>query len=94
VQPIRVPDEAKVRLAPCRLVRWGPPEGVSDEDCGTVEMLASTSTRSTYGTISHFAFFKPTADELKALQDGAVLELCQIGAAVQPFALNVVAGGQ
>lgn len=90
--PIPVPDEAKQRLAPCRLVRWGPPEGVSDEDCGTVEMIASETTRETFGTLSHFAFFKPTPDELAVLQAGGVLELCQIGAAVQPFALNVVAG--
>jgi hypothetical protein len=90
VVPITIPDEAKQRLAPCRLVRWRAPDGVSEEDCGTVEMVTSETTRSTFGTISHFAFFKPTPEELAVLNAGGYLELCQIGAAVQPFALNVV----
>lgn len=88
--PIRVPDEAKQRHAPCRLVRMGPPKGVSDEDCGTAEMLRTDEYEPTFGAPAHHAYYKPTPDELAVLNAGGYLELTQIGATVQPFALNVV----
>lgn len=88
--PIQVPDEAKAeRGGQCNVVDMRPPQGVSDTDCGTAQMLVGTRPEPAFGTRANFAYFRPSAEELAVLAAGGYLELCLIGAAVQPFALNV-----
>jgi hypothetical protein len=94
VIPIPVPDEAKAeRGAECDLVQMRPPEGVTEEDCGTAEMLLGRGPYQGFHGRGQFAYFRPTADELAVLNAGGYLELCQIGRVVQPFALNVCPPG-
>jgi hypothetical protein len=91
VIPIPVPDEAKAeRGGECDIVDMRPPEGVSDADCGTAQMLLERSSFPGFTGRGQFAYFRPTPDELAVLNAGGYLEMCQIGRVVQPFALNVL----
>jgi hypothetical protein len=69
----------------------GPPPGVAEEDCGTVEMLVEPSSFRHLGGIprANYAYFEPTDVELKHLQAGGFVELALYGAGVQPFSLAV-----
>jgi hypothetical protein len=87
--PIPVPDEAKAERLDCRLVAMGPPRGVSDDDCGTVEMLIGGQPLPGFTGRAQYAYYRPTPEELEQLLAGGFLELCQIGNVVQPFSLAV-----
>jgi len=97
--PIPVPDEARTARPDCRAVSMGPPPGVSDEDCGTVEMLiAPPPTRLDHSDIpgfggrAQYAYYRPTPEELDLLRDGGFIEFAQYGQVVQPFSAAVWGG--
>jgi hypothetical protein len=86
--PVRVPDLARQARPLTELILMGPPPGVSDDDCGTVQMLVTNEVLPRIGR-AHYAYFRPTDEELAALNQGAYLELALYGAGVQPFGLVV-----
>lgn len=93
MEPIPVPKTVIDTRPECRLVDMGKPAGVADEDCGSAQMLVSPNPAMPgYDGHSQYAYFKPTKQELEQLNDGGFLEMNQIGAVVQPFALNVWPG--
>lgn len=88
--PIPVPEAAK-RIRPhCDLVAMGPPPGVSDDDCGTAEMLIAPQHTASAGIgRGQYAYFRPTAAELETLNAGGFIEFAQYGNVVQPFGAAV-----
>ncbi len=87
--PISIPAAAALTRPGCTPIQMGPPPGVSDEDCGTVEMLVSPVPLSSGVGRPHFAYFRPSPIELRQLLDGGFLELALYGNGVQPFGLAV-----
>lgn len=90
--PIPIPDAAKAGRPYCQMVNMGPPRGVSDEDCGTVEMLIAPSSAGGlpgFGGRPQYAYYRPTPEELQQLGNGGFIEFCQIGDTVQPFSAAV-----
>lgn len=72
--PIPIPPEAAATRATLRALRIGPPRGLSDADCGTVESLAGTSPE---GYPMYANYWRPTPEQLEALQAGGFIELVQ-----------------
>jgi hypothetical protein len=69
----------------------GPPRGVSDDDCGTAQMLISPVEQQMPGFTGkrQYAYFRPSARELEQLNAGGFIEFCQYGSVVQPFSASV-----
>ncbi len=89
MNPIAVPASARAGRPECQLVDMGPPPGVSDEDCGTLQMLISGQTLLGFPGRAQYAYFRPSPAELELLNAGGFLEMCQLGQVVQPFSLAV-----
>lgn len=91
MEPIPVPPAASLSRPDCRLVSMGPPPGVSDADCGTVEMLMSPVRREMPGFVgrAQYAYYRPTPVELEQLAAGGFIEVAQYGMVVQPFSAVV-----
>jgi len=72
----------------------GPPQGVADEDCGTVEMLiAEDSTIRGYNSgRPQYAYYRPNEREIEILKTGGFIEFCQYGRVVQPFSATIWGG--
>lgn len=92
MNPVPVPPEARIDRPDCSHARMGPPPGVSDDDCGTVEMLLEPVTTLHPGGIprGQYAYFQPSAEELEQLQAGGYIEVAQYGLSVQPFGARIV----
>lgn len=73
MQPIPIPEQARVARPELYARRIGPPRGISDEDCGTVESLVG----SIDGMRAFCDYWKPSKKEIEALQKGAFIELIQ-----------------
>lgn len=90
MEPIAVPENAKQAYPNHVVVDMGPPPGVSDEDCGHAQMLLGrTQAMPGFGGRDQLAFFKPSPEELDALNAGGLLVMNQLGQVVQPFSLGV-----
>ncbi|MCU1679232.1 MAG: hypothetical protein JWM93_3990 [Frankiales bacterium] len=86
---VAVPESAR-RLRSGYVVSMGPPRGVGDDECGTVQMLREGAGDGMRAVGSgFFAYWRPTPEQLQQLNAGAVLELGQFGQVVQPFSLEV-----
>jgi hypothetical protein len=72
--PIPIPPEAAASRPSLKALRVGPPPGVSDADCGTVESLAGISDE---GYPMYANYWRPTTEQLDALQRGGFIELIQ-----------------
>lgn len=72
--PIPIPDAAAQARPTFRALHIGPPRGVSDEDCGTVESLTG---RSPEGYPMLCDYWRPTPEQLDALRNGGFIELIQ-----------------
>lgn len=71
--PIPIPPEAAATRPHLRALRVGPPRGVSDTDCGTVEALTGHQD----GYPVYADYWRPTPDQLQALAAGGFIELIQ-----------------
>lgn len=71
--PIPIPPEAAASRPHLRALRIGPPPGVSDDDCGTVESL--TGVQDGYQVFADY--WRPTPEQLEALAAGGFIELIQ-----------------
>lgn len=91
MEPIPAPDQAKVGRPDCKLIAMGPPRGVSDDDCGTAEMLISevSTEMPGYPARRQYAYYRPSPAELEHLAAGGFIEFCQYGQVVQPFSATV-----
>lgn len=89
MEPIPVPDTAKATRPSYRLVSMGPPRGVSDEVCGTVEMLIEPTAGYPGVGRAQYAYYRPSPVECAQLARGGFLEMAQYGDVVQPFSLVV-----
>lgn len=72
--PIPVPPEAAANRLACRAIRIGPPPGVSDDDCSTLECLAGLHES---GLPMIAAYWRPTPEQLTTLQAGGFIEHIQ-----------------
>lgn len=72
--PIPIPPEAAASRPTLHAVRIGPPPGVSDAECGTVEALAGGSPE---GYPMFADYWRPTPEQLAALNAGGFIELVQ-----------------
>lgn len=93
MNPVPIPDEAREANPQAAERRFGPPEGVSLEECGFVDVLIDTA--SLGGEVSYvlMSYFRPTAEELAVLNAGGYLEVAQYGQVLQPFAVEVLRAG-
>lgn len=90
MNPTPVPDSAKRAYDGYKIVDMGPPPGVADEDCGHAEMiLGDVPAMPGFPGRDQLVFFKPSPEELEALNNGAYLMLNQLGSVVQPFSLSI-----
>lgn len=89
--PIPVPQRVKDARPWAKIVKMGPPQGVSDADCGTAEMQIDTDAQAIrgYAANSNYVYYKPDANELEYLRNGGVIEFCQVGNVVQPFSASI-----
>jgi hypothetical protein len=94
MDPIAIPDAARIGRPECRSVSMGPPPGVSDADCGTVEMLISPFEQGGLPGRRMYAYFQPPPAELGQLRAGGFIEFCQVGQSVQPFSAAVWPGAE
>ena len=86
MNPISVPPAAVAGRPECQLVNMGPPRGVSDDDCGTAQMLIQPHGHQPAGIgRGNYAYFRPTPAELEQLAAGGFIEIAQYGDVVQPF---------
>lgn len=73
MDPCGVPPIVKRARPWLKAMHIGPPPGISDEECGTVESL--------YGDISGYSaytdYWKPTPEQLEMLNKGGVIEFVQ-----------------
>jgi hypothetical protein len=72
--PIPIPPEAAAARATLKALRIGPPPGVSDAECGTVESLVGQSEE---GYPMYANYWRPTPEQLDALAAGGFIELIQ-----------------
>jgi hypothetical protein len=90
MNPAEVPAAAEQARPECTKVQMGPPRGVSDQVCGTAEMLIQPPGHQPAGIgAGRYAYFQPTAEQLAVLNAGGFLELAQYGGGVVPFGLQV-----
>jgi hypothetical protein len=71
--PIPVPPEAAATRPHLKALRIGPPLGMTDRDCGTVEALAGIQD----GYPLYADYWRPTLEQLEALAAGGFIELIQ-----------------
>jgi hypothetical protein len=76
MEPVPVPEAAKTARPDCSVVSMGPPRGVSDDDCGTAQMLVSGVGADIPGFPArrNYAYFRPTEAELEQLRKGGFIE--------------------
>jgi len=68
----------------------GPPPGVKDEDCGTVEMLIDENRAIPgFSGRSNRVYYRPSQYDLEALFKGGFIEFVQYGNVVQPFSAAI-----
>lgn len=91
MEPIPAPEAAKAGRPDCQVVSMGPPRGVSDDDCGTAEMLISGVGNDLPGFPARrqYAYYRPNEAEIEHLRRGGFIEFCQYGQVVQPFSASV-----
>lgn len=91
MEPIEIPKAAQLSRPDCRPVAMGPPRGVSDDDCGTAQMLVSGFGESIpgYPACRNYVYYRPSETELEELRNGGFIEFCQYGNVVQPFSAAV-----
>lgn len=96
MEPVEIPTEARLARPDCTSVSMGPPPGVSDEDCGTAQMLVSGVAEQMPGFTARrfYAYYRPSEAELARLNEGGFIELGQYGNVVQPFSCAVWAAGR
>jgi hypothetical protein len=87
MNPSEVPEFARERYPQARYTVIGKPPGYSDEEIGGLPALLD-------GSVPRFpairSYWRPSAEDLAALNDGAYLELEVIAHQMVPVALNVV----
>jgi len=95
MDPTTVPEAAKKARPYCKVVSMGPPRGVSDDDCGTAEMLIAPHETATTPGIgrAQYAYFRPNEYELQVLSRGGYIEFAQYGNIVQPFSASICSDG-
>lgn len=71
--PIPIPPEAATTRPSFKALRIGPPPGVPDDECGTVESLVGMVD----GYPAYADYWRPTPEQLEALQRGGFIELIQ-----------------
>lgn len=71
--PIPIPPEAAASRPTLKAISVGPPAGVSDRECGTVESLAGIED----GYPMYADYWRPTPEQLEALAAGGFIELIQ-----------------
>lgn len=71
--PVPIPPEAAASRPDMRAMNIGPPVGVSDEDCGTVNALVGYIE----GMPAYAGYWRPTPEQLALLNDGGFIELIQ-----------------
>lgn len=88
MNPSNVPDFAKERYPQARNTVIGRPPGYSEEEVGGLPALIDSSDVRFPAIRS---YWQPSGEELKALADGAYIELEVIAHQMVPVALNIVA---
>lgn len=71
--PTAVPAVVREHRPDLTTINVGPPPGVSDEDCGTVESLVGQ----VGGYAAYTSHWKPTVEQLELLNAGGSIELVQ-----------------
>lgn len=85
LDPAPIPPEA-VRARPTLNARHvGPPRGVSDDDCGTVEALVGHLN----GYPAWCDYWRPTPEQLATLNAGGFIELVQYSPRMVMHSLSV-----
>lgn len=85
MEPIPVPAIAEAARPWAHKRAVGPPIGLSDEDCGTVEALVGEEQ---FGTV-YRDYWRPTADQLQILNEGGFIELAQYTPQMMMHAMTV-----
>lgn len=85
---VPVPEDVRRLRTSTVVVNMGPPKGVSDDECGTIEVLIETNALNRPIGRGQYAYYRPTAEELEQLNAGGVIELGQYGQVFQPVSLR------
>lgn len=83
--PIPVPNNAERARPWAHKRNIGPPRGLTDDECGTVEALVGEET---YGTVFR-DYWRPTPEQLEALNRGGFIELAQYTPQMMMHSLTV-----
>jgi hypothetical protein len=88
--PIPVPPEAAATRPALRALSIGPPPGVSSDECGTLECLVGFHEQ---GYPMYAGYWRPTTEQLAALQAGGFIELVQYAPRLVMHSMTVWAAG-
>lgn len=83
--PIPIPPEAAATRPHLKALSIGPPPGVSDAECGTVESLVGMQD----GYPVYADYWRPDPDQLEALAAGGFIELIQYAPRMVMHSLTV-----
>lgn len=86
MNPIPVPPEAAATRSKLRAVNVGPPPGISDDECGTLECLVGFHDQ---GYPMFAGYWRPDAAQLAALQAGGFIELSMFAPRLVMHAMTV-----
>jgi len=85
MDPIPIPDEAVVEYPEHRALHIGPPAGMTEAECSTVESLVGRE-----GNLPVYAdFWRPTPEQLQMLSTGGFIELRQYANAMVMHSMTV-----
>ena len=92
MRPIKVPNQARKANPTYTLVSVGPPQGISEDDCGTIESLQGdiVEVGSFDGMHEIRVYWEPTPEELNNLDQGSVVELVFIGGRIPMHYVGIV----
>lgn len=87
--PVAIPEG--MERPGLRKVVYGPPKGVPDSECGTLETLQGTYLGGVFdGTAAVSSFWKPSKEELERLQEGKPVEFVILVPFCPVMQVNVV----
>jgi hypothetical protein len=83
--PVQVPTVVRAHRPDTAVLNVGPPPGISDAECGTVQALVGQFS----GLTGYADYWQPTDDQLRLLNAGGVIELVQFAPRMVMHSMSV-----
>jgi hypothetical protein len=96
MRPVSVPKKAQEDSPHLRVIRIGPPKGINDDQCGTVEALVGPHKEVGVfdGAPCIKTYWRPSQEELEFIASGGVIELCYFSKTMLVTSMNTEYGDE